>query len=190
MELFKCGFHRCSSRDRDDVTTHRGTEWGKAVETDSIVFGEDADRAHFVVHDDHGAVCPLVDDGHCVAHGVRGRQHKCGLVERVGAAHGLNDAGHDVTGHVLRQDRQSTTTGGDFGHAATGHGVHIGHHEWDGPGAVWSGQVNLEARFNLGVLRDQEDVAVREFVRGSISRKSHDVFLLVNQGNRKVPRQT
>ena len=58
-----------------------------------------------------------------------------------------NSLSGNISWNVLRQDGNSASAGGGFGHPAPGDGRHIGHHNRNGcAGAIISGQIDTHAR--------------------------------------------
>ena len=88
------------------------------------------------VHHHHGTMGTLVHDVQGVVHGVARSESESGVENGISGSDGGHRTGDHVKGHVLGQNGDAAASRGDFGHAATRHGVHVGHYEGDGSNPV------------------------------------------------------
>ena len=162
----------------EGVVGHHLVDLGEAVDVGAVGLRDHADRAP-AVHDDRGAVRALADEREGGVDGVVRADDDGRLDDGVLGLHVRDDVRHDVGRDVLRDDRDAAAPRHGLRHAAPRDGRHVGDDDGDRRArAVGGGEVDVEARRDLGARRDEEHVAVGEVGRGGLSgQEAHGSIL-------------
>ncbi len=112
-------------------------------------------------------MCALVDERHGVGHRIVGCQRHWGVEHQVPAFDERHRLLYRRDRQILRQDYDATAAGDRLGHPPPGYRGHIGdHYRNGGARAVGGGQIDVEARRDLGSVRNDEHVVVCQVVPG------------------------